>query len=237
MPDAVVEAEGLVLRYGARTVLDGLDLSVARGRVTGLIGPNGVGKSSLLAAAGGLVPYQSGSLRVAGREVSADVSAARRAARSVFWPDEANRALTGAAYLAFLRAHRQAAWRAGAAAALTDALSMAAHLARPVLTYSHGTKAKLSLIAALSFEAEAYLLDEALNGLDHRATAAMTAHLRGEASKGRAVVVASHALPMLHRLCDDVAVLTARAATVLPGAPAGGAEADIAAALDAAYGD
>ena len=235
MPDAVIEAEGLVLRYGARTVLDGLDLRVARGRVTGLVGPNGVGKSSLLAAAGGLIPHQGGSLRVAGREVSADVFAARRAARFVFWPSDANRALTGAAYLSFLRTHRQAAWRADATAALTGLLGMEAHLARPVLTYSHGTRAKLSLIAALSFEAEAYLLDEALNGLDHRATAAMAAYLRAEAADGRAVIVASHALPMLHRLCDDVAVLTARAATVLPGAPAGGAEADIAAALDAAY--
>ena len=235
MSELVIAARGLVLRYGARTVLDGLDLAVARGRVTGLIGPNGVGKSSLLAAAGGLIPYQGGSLRVAGQEVSADVFAARCAARSVFWPEDANKALTGAAYLAFLRAHRQAAWRAGAAATLTDALGMEEHLARPVLTYSHGTKAKLGLIAALSFEAEAYLLDEALNGLDHRATRAMTTYLREEAEEGHAVVVASHVVPMLHRLCDDVVVLTGRGATVLPGAPAGGAEDLIEDALSAAY--
>ena len=236
MPDPVIVADRLTLSRGGRAVLTGVDLTVQAGRVTGLVGPNGVGKSSLLAAAGGLLAYQGGSLRVGGREVADDPRAARRAARTASWPSPANHALTGAAYLAFLRAHRRDAWRADTAEAAAEASDLAPHLGRPITTYSHGTLAKLSLVAALGFEAETYLLDEALNGLDHRATTRLSALLRAEAAAGRAVVVASHALAVLHRLCDDVVVLTGQGSqAVLPGGPAGGDEATIEAALEAAY--
>ena len=235
MPEPVIAIQGLTLRRGGATVLEGLSLDVPAGRILGLIGPNGVGKSSLMAVVGGTLAYQGGSVRVAGREVAHDPFAARRAARAVHWPSDTNRALTGASYLRFLRAHRADAWRAEVAERLTEALGMADLMTRPILTYSHGTKGKLALIAALSFGAHVYLLDEALNGLDHRAARAVTAHLRGEAAAGRSVVLASHAVPLLHRACDEVAVLTRMRATVLPGGPSGGAEAVIEAALDDAY--
>ena len=236
MPDPVIEARTLTVRRGNRTVLDAVDVSVARGEVTGLIGPNGVGKSTLMSVAGGLLAYQGGSVVAAGREVSDDPRAARRAVRAVFWPGPANHALTGAAYLRFLRAHWQAAWRPAMADWLTAALGMGAYLARPILTYSHGTTAKLAVIAALSFEAEAYLLDEALNGMDHRAVANLAPVLRGEAAAGRAVMVASHVVPVVHRLCDRVIVLSgAGPQAALPGGPQGGSEAAVEDALAALY--
>jgi branched-chain amino acid transport system ATP-binding protein len=69
MPDAMLELDGIEIRYGAVPAVRGLSLSVGKGEIVGLIGPNGAGKSTTLHAIMGVVPARSGDIRLAGRSI------------------------------------------------------------------------------------------------------------------------------------------------------------------------
>ena len=74
---AGVEVDGLTVRYGGKTAVDGLSLAAPLGRVTGLIGPNGAGKTTTFGAVSGLVPPAAGTVRLFGQAVSRRSAAAR----------------------------------------------------------------------------------------------------------------------------------------------------------------
>ena len=73
----ILEVEGLVVRYGTRTAVDGLSLAVRRGEIFGLLGPNGAGKTSTLSAIEGLLSPAAGGVKVVGRDAAAEPLAVR----------------------------------------------------------------------------------------------------------------------------------------------------------------
>ena len=236
MAEPLIAIEGVTMRRAGVPVIRGLSLTMERPGVLGLIGPNGAGKSTLLAGVAGWLAYE-GSIKVAGAEAAADVFAARRRARAAVPPGAVNDALTGEAYAGFLRAHRKAAFRDGFFRRAAAALSLEDALGRPIGAYSLGMRMKLGLLCALSFEAEVYLLDEILNGLDQKSLRAAERLIAAEAEAGRGVVLASHAVAQLHGWCDEVAVMDrGRIASTMPGARRGGSLDELMAVLDEVSG-
>ena len=195
-------------RLGGRTVLEGVDLSVAAGELVAVVGPNGAGKSSAIRALAGLLPLSGGHALLGGDDV-ASLTPGERAARVAYLPQE-----------------RRIAWNLPAievaalgAPFLTDALERAraaldeveaGHLAdRGVAEMSGGERARVLLARALATGARALLADEPTTGLDPEAQLMVLERLKARAAAGQGVLVSLHDLALAARFADRIVVLDA----------------------------
>ncbi|HUD40882.1 MAG TPA: ribosome-associated ATPase/putative transporter RbbA [Dokdonella sp.] len=174
---AVVRLRGVRLRYGRTEALAGIDLDLPAGRMVGLIGPDGVGKSSLLALASGARRIQEGSVEVLGGDI------ARRSHRRVvcpriaYMPQGLGRNLyptlsveENLQFFARLFGH-DAGERRRRIDSLTRATGLHAFLSRPAGKLSGGMKQKLGLCCALIHDPDLLILDEPTTGVDPLARA------------------------------------------------------------------
>ena len=208
---APVVVDGVVKRYGRRTVLDQVSLVVPPG-ITGLVGPNGAGKSTLVRAILGLVRLAAGSVRVCGLDPVADPRQVRQLV-GVVPEDECT--VPG---LAAVEMVRYAARLSGFTA--TEALRRAHEVLdwcdagqeryRPVETLSVGMRQNVAFAAAIVHDPRLVILDEPTNGLDPIERRAMLGRLETLAHRhGKTVFVSTHVLPDVEAICDHVIVLAA----------------------------
>jgi linearmycin/streptolysin S transport system ATP-binding protein len=209
MGDAIVALDNVTLRYGQRTAVEQLSLTVRAGEIVGLLGPNGSGKSSTLAAVAGLLEPAAGSVRIDGivrRECPTDY-----ARRVGFVPQEPAlyEELSGRANLDFVASLYNLARRARRQRVdhLLHRVGLADRAFDRVATYSGGMVRRLNLAAALVHNPQVLLLDEPTAALDAAARDGffeLLDELRGE---GKAILFATHHLEEAERWCDRVAVL------------------------------
>ncbi len=202
---AAIVIEGLTRRYGARTVVDALDLTIAPGQVFGFLGPNGAGKTTTLAMLLGLVRPSSGSARIFGHDCQrARVQALARVGALVETPPIYP-------YLSGRDNLRVAARAGGLPDARVDAVIETVGLterARDAARgYSQGMRQRLGIARALLPDPQLIVLDEPTNGLDPAGQHAMRALVTSLARDGRTVVVSSHILHDIEQTCDTVAIL------------------------------
>lgn len=208
--------EGVTVGYGRVRVLEGLTLRAAPGQVTGLVGPNGSGKTTVVRVASrGLRPW-SGTVRVGGRDPYR--LSAREAARLVaVVPQElpAVFAFTALELVLMGRSPYRSAWGGGSAedwAAARRAMDVARvhHLAdRPFPELSGGERQRVILAQALAQEAPVMLLDEPTTHLDVRHVVEVLTVLRSLArDEGRTVLAVFHDLNLASAYCDRIHVLS-----------------------------
>ena len=205
----VLTIRGLKKRFHTTIAVDGLDLELAAGELLGLIGPNGAGKSTTVKILVGQMLADEGSITIGGRDILADPLAARRLTGYVPQDIELYPFLTGREVLELVAAIRQIP-DATAASAIDDLLTrfhlvQAQH--RMTREYSEGMARKLSICLALLGRPPLLVLDESLNGLDPRASAEVKAIIREELARGTAIVLVSHILDVLERLCTRVVLI------------------------------
>jgi ABC-2 type transport system ATP-binding protein len=188
--------------------LAGVDLEVRPGEVLGLIGPNGAGKTTLLTCLLGLLRPDRGTIVVAG--LPPDDLAVR--ARTGYLPERLgfDRELTGRE---FLRQHARLAGIAKAQvpeklreATLRVELAEEA-LRRPLRTYSRGMLQRIGLAQALLGAPDLLFLDEPASGMDPTGVALVREVILAERARGATVVLNSHQLPEVERVCDRVAFI------------------------------
>ncbi len=167
-----VEAVGFVKRYGKVEAVRGLDLSVRRGELFGLIGPDGAGKSSLLKAVAGVLSYEGGEVRVFGRPVTSEAGAEEAKAHLGFMPQGLGRNLYGDLsieenidFFAKLRLVPADVLKARKERLLAMT-RLDRFRARPMKQLSGGMKQKLGLVCTLIHEPRLILLDEPTTGVD-----------------------------------------------------------------------
>lgn len=198
---------GLTKRFGSFAAVDGLDLELAPGTVTGFLGPNGAGKSTTIRMVVGLTSPTSGSVAVFGRPPH---EPAARAAIGYLPADAAFLSkLSGTDnldVLASLRGKNGARFRARVADALTFT---ATDMTRPVGQLSSGMRQKLGLVAALQHGPDLVILDEPANRLDPLVHRAFCQLLRELASEGCTVLLSSHVLGEVEAVCDRIALIKA----------------------------
>ncbi|QFR33409.1 ribosome-associated ATPase/putative transporter RbbA [Ancylobacter sp. TS-1] len=172
MSGPAIALSGLVHRYGRTVALDGVDLSVPAGCMAGLIGPDGVGKSTLLSLAAGVTRIQQGKVVVLGGDM-ADRGWRRQAGgRIAYMPQGLGRNLYPTLSIAenldfFGRLFGQgAAERADRIEELLAATGLAPFAARPAGKLSGGMKQKLGICAALIHDPDLVILDEPTTGID-----------------------------------------------------------------------
>jgi len=182
-------AEGVRVRLGGVTIVDGASLSLAAGDLVLLTGPNGAGKSTLLRALVGLLP-SSGEVAIRGAAPAS--SAARRA--FVFAPDDPAlyEDLTLAEHVRFQALLYERPEAEARTLALLDAFDLTPKLEEFPGTHSRGMRQKLSLALALGLALPLTLLDEPFNGLDLASQGQLLAAIAGTVGDGGAVLLTGH---------------------------------------------
>ncbi|HWJ81005.1 MAG TPA: ABC transporter ATP-binding protein [Nocardioides sp.] len=201
---AVIETRGLVKRFGRVRALDGLDLVVPPGEIHGFLGPNGAGKSTTIRVLLGLLRKDGGEVRMLGGDPWRDAAALHRRLAYVpgevsLWPN-----LTGGEAIDLL-----ARLRGG-----LDPKRRAELLERFDLdptkrgrSYSKGNRQKVALVAALASDVELLLLDEPTTGLDPLMEEVFTEYVDTFRHRGGTVLLSSHVLAEVERLCDRVSII------------------------------
>jgi ABC-2 type transport system ATP-binding protein len=200
-----LEVRGLAKRYGATQALRGVDLDVAEGELVGLLGPNGAGKSTLVKSACGLVRPSAGSVKVCG--VPAGSPPARRA---LGYLAELFRFPGWASADELLELHqRLAGSRGGAAerASLLELVGLSDAAGRRVETMSKGMQQRLGIAQALVGGPRLLLLDEPTSALDPRGRRIVRELLSELRRRGVAVLLNTHLLSEVERVCDRVAII------------------------------
>jgi len=199
-----LEAVGITKRFGRLEVLKGIDVSVASGRITGLVGPNAAGKSTFIKAVLGLVHPDSGRLVVLGQPVNGN----ERYRRGLgYMPQDARfpENLTGNEVLEMVRDLRGPDQSQDAD--LIDRFALAGELPKPIRTLSGGTRQKLSAAVAFLFRPDLLVLDEPTAGLDPVASVVFKEKLLAARERGATVILASHTLAELEEVADDIVFL------------------------------
>jgi ABC-2 type transport system ATP-binding protein len=199
-----LEVDGLTRRFGARTVVDGLTFTAPHGGVTGLLGPNGCGKSTTMKLLAGALTATSGTARFEGLELGVNQVAAK--ALVGFIPDVGGLfpRLTGQEHLELAaRLFQLDGWRRRAAE-LLDALELSRAADERAGTYSHGMSRKLSTAIALLPPVRLLLADEPFDGVDATGIDTIAELFRQRAAAGACVLVTTHLLGVAETLCDTV---------------------------------
>ena len=208
--EEMVVVEGLTKKFGEFTALENLDLRVDRGKILGFIGPNGAGKTTTISILVGMSRPTAGSARIAGADC---VTESQRIKQLVgYMPDVFgsydNMRVTeyldffGAAYGIKREPRRK---RIAEVLDITNATWMQD---RFVESLSHGMKQRIGIARTMLHNPEVLILDEPANGLDPSARIEMRDILLRLADAGKTLIVTSHILPELARICSQVAIIT-----------------------------
>ncbi len=203
-----LRAENLRKRYGDVVALDGLSLQIPADTTFGVLGTNGAGKTTLFRLFVGLETPDAGSLSIGGRDV---VEAGDQIRRQVgFLPERIGfpRRLTGREVLEFHCRMRGISTGERIDEAVETVGLTAKDARRAVQGYSNGMRRRLGLAAAIVARPEVLILDEPTAGLDPKGVVEFHRIVRRARSlTGATVIVASHVLSEVERLCDRVAIL------------------------------
>jgi ABC-2 type transport system ATP-binding protein len=203
----VIELAGIVKTYGRTTALDGLDLTVGRGELVGLLGPNGAGKTTTVKLLLGLARPTSGT----GRVLGAPLGDRAPRARIGYLPElfryqpwlSAREVLALHADLA----HVPATTRAASIAMALDRVGLADRADDRVSGFSKGMQQRLGIGVALLGEPELILLDEPTSALDPLGRTDVRSIVREARDRGATVILNSHLLTEVERVCDRVVIL------------------------------
>ncbi len=199
-----VEIRGLVKTFGSTRALDGLDLTVAAGEIHGYLGPNGSGKSTTIRVLLGLLRADSGEVRLLGGDPWHEAAALHR--RLAYVPGEVNLwpGLTGGQVIDLL-----GRLRGGLDPKRRDDLLERFELdpTKKARTYSKGNRQKVALVAALAADVDLLLLDEPTSGLDPIMEAVFEDCVDEFRDSGRSVLLSSHILAEVEKLCDRVSII------------------------------
>jgi ABC-2 type transport system ATP-binding protein len=199
---SVLDFDHLTKRYGSTTALRELTLSIPAGSVYGLLGPNGSGKTTSLGLALGVLRPSGGSVRWFG---AVPTAAARRRVGALLETPNFYPYLSARQNLQIVADTKQANARSIDEA--LETVGLAQRQREAVSGFSLGMKQRLAIGAALLGQPEVLVLDEPTNGLDPQGIADVRELVKRLATDGRTVILASHLLDEIEKVCTHVAVL------------------------------
>ena len=199
----------LTKRYGEKTAVDDLSLTIAAGEICGFIGHNGAGKTTTLKACLGLIDTDEGEITIDGMSVKENPLECRRI--TAYLPDNPDLYdfLTGYEYLNFAadvygvsaedRKERMAHY--GEMLDITDAYAL------PISSCSHGMRQKIALISALIHKPKLIIMDEPFVGLDPTAAHRLKSLMKEHCEAGGAIFFSTHVLEVAEKLCHRIALI------------------------------
>ena len=204
----MIEVQSLVKSYRGLTAVQSLSFSIASGEVLGLVGPNGAGKTTTLRCLAGILPPNSGRIRLAGFDLSdAPVSAKQNLA---FMPDEPKlfEYLTVSDHLTLSARLYQVDDAPAKAKALLEELELTGKEQAFPSELSRGMKQKLVIACGLLHDPKVLIFDEPLTGIDPGGIRRMKQTIVRRAEAGASVILSSHLLHLVEEICDRVLILS-----------------------------
>lgn len=202
----VIETEGLKKSFGDQVAVDGVDLRVPRGSAFGYLGPNGAGKTTLIRMLLGLTRPSAGTMRVRGRTMPKERSQALARVGAIVEEPGFHKHLSGRENLWIAAAAREPAAHLRIDAVL-ERVGLTDRADDRVATYSQGMRQRLGIARCLLSDPELLILDEPTNGLDPGGIQEFRALVRSWIAEGRTVVLSSHLLDEVEKICDHVAIV------------------------------
>lgn len=199
--------DSLEVSHGRVTAVTQLSFAVEPGRIHGVLGPNGCGKTSTLRAVVGLLRPQAGSIAVNGVEQPA-ISARAQVAYVPDEPDGLGELCPGELFALMRALYRADPGYEARAHTLVHAFDFTACLRTRLDALSHGRRRVASMIAAFALARPLVVVDEATAALDPEAVVVLRDVLRALAQRGAGVLVATQDLGFAERICDDVVLLS-----------------------------
>lgn len=205
----MLELRSLTKRYGSQLAVEDLNLTLAPGDFLGLIGPNGAGKSTTLKMSVGHLAPTSGQVLIDGQDVQTVPLLIRQKVGYVPEYLSLYEYLTGLEFLAFVGEIKglDAARSRAESEELLSVLDLGDERDRLIRTYSQGMRRKVALAGAMLGKPPVLVLDESLNGLDPQTNHRLKTHLQMLAKEGCAVLLSSHVLEVLERICTRIAIM------------------------------
>lgn len=205
----MLNIQNLTKRYGSKTAVDNLSLSIEAGEICAFIGHNGAGKTTTMKAVAGILQFDAGEIRIDGQSVREDPLACKR--KLAYIPDNPDlyEFMTGIKYLNFIADifGVSPAARQTRIADYAARFELTQDLAQPIAAYSHGMKQKLAIIAAWLHAPKLILMDEPFVGLDPKAAHLLKGMMREACTQGSAIFFSTHVLEVAEKLCDKVAII------------------------------
>jgi ABC-2 type transport system ATP-binding protein len=205
----MIELVEVTKSFGPKVAVDRLSLHIRRGELVAFLGPNGAGKTTTIKIICGLLRPTSGTVRIAGHDVTQDGRDARHLLSYV--PDQPYlyEKLTGREFLQFVLDMYGIDPRSGARrmAELIDLFEMSSYIDSLTESYSHGMKQRVVFAAALLRDPEVLVVDEPMVGLDPKSARLVKDLLRARATAGAAVFMSTHTLEVAEQVADRIAIV------------------------------
>jgi len=202
----VVETSGLTKSFGDRMAVANVDLQVPRGAAFGYLGPNGAGKTTLIRMLLGLTQATAGTMRLLGRPVPEERAAALARVGAIVEEPRFHAHLTGRENLTIVAAAREREAHGRIDGALAR-VGLSQRADERVKRYSLGMRQRLGVARSLLADPELLILDEPTNGLDPAGIHEFRDMIRGFVTEGRTVLLSSHLLDEVEKICDEVAIV------------------------------
>lgn len=188
---------------------ENIDLTVNIGEVCGLVGSNGAGKSTIIKAVTGILPFEEGKISIEDFDIVRQPEQAKRL--SGYVPDDHTvyEKLTGREYINYIGSLYGAdkKQKTRAAGDLAEMFGISHALDMQIANYSHGMKQKICLLGSLVHEPMLWVLDEPMVGLDPQTMIILQNFIRRYADDGHIVLFSSHNLDTVQKICDQVAFI------------------------------
>lgn len=201
---SIIEFDNFSKSFGGKAVVENLSFSVEEGRIVGLLGKNGAGKSTSLRGALGLLKPTTGTARIFGRNFSELGSRSREVGVSI----------EGVGYTADATVIRDLhictqllGLPKSRASEVLDLVGLHEAHNKPVKKLSTGMKQRHSLAVAMLSKPSVLILDEPTNGLDPEGIHWLRSFLRQQSSDGTTILISSHMLAEIEQTVDDVVIL------------------------------
>ena len=207
----MVEIKNLTKSYGNSTVraVEDLSLSLRPGELFGFLGSNGAGKSTTIKCLVGIYPFQHGDILINGVSIKTNPLEAKKQIGYVSDNHAVFERLTGREYVN----HIANLYRVDLSQVedrcteLLKIFKLEEAFDRPIKSYSHGMKQKITVIAALVHNPKLWVLDEPLTGLDPQSAYQLKKVMKQHASEGNTVFFSSHILDVVENLCDRCCII------------------------------
>ena len=202
----IIETRGLTKRFGGRTAVAGVNLSVPAGCAFGFLGHNGAGKTTVIRMLVGLTRPDAGTIWIAGQPLTARHHDALARVGAIIEEPRFHNHLTGRENLRVITAVRgpQSARRIEPA---LERVGLADRGDDRVGTYSQGMRQRLGIARCLLADPHLIILDEPMNGLDPGGILEMRGLIGGLVAEGRTVFISSHLLDEIEKTCHAAAII------------------------------
>lgn len=210
-PDAMLVVRKLVKTYpkSDRVAVNNISFFVKPGEIFGFLGQNGAGKSTTIKCLTGILPFDSGEIRICGHDIVKEPIQAKM--HMGYVPDNHSvyEKLTGREYVNYVADLYKVPSdvRHERLEHFAKLFKLEHAMNRQIKSYSHGMKQKICIIAALIHDPKLWVLDEPMMGLDPQSTAEIIAHMRRHCANGNTVFFSSHNLDLVKKLCHRVAII------------------------------